>query len=101
MFILNLFECIPDFTKVGSSLLGAVENLLVEEIGTLAHFQGPTYLHPEGFYLLSFGIWLSSTGWLGGGLQLWMLFEVVPHSKHSVIKEPSCAYSFFLSSIQS
>jgi hypothetical protein len=72
MFILNLFECIPDFTKVDSSLVAVVENLLEGEIGTLAHLQDPTYLYPEGFYLLSFGMWLTSSGWLGGGFHLWM-----------------------------
>lgn len=30
-FLKNLFEYIPDFTKVNSSLLADVENLLVEE----------------------------------------------------------------------
>lgn len=34
-FFLNLFECIPGFIKVDSSLLAAVENLLIEEIGAL------------------------------------------------------------------
>lgn len=52
------------FSKVLQILLGAVENLLVEEAGTLAFIFKIFHIYVLGRFhlLLSFGLWLTSLG---------------------------------------